>query len=107
MLSDTLVKLIADSETVTTKLAASPSSRVEDIVRQLHLEPRGVSKLFNKLTLHKKVKLDGVEPTKEELDQVATLGNFPTRPSDLFLKVRIRNGRAELRGATTDMLVSE
>lgn len=87
MLSDTLVKLIAASETVTTKLAASPSSAVEDIVGQLHPETRGVTRLLHKLTLHKKVKLDDGESTKEQLDQVATLGNFPTRPSDLFLKV--------------------
>ncbi|ORY90144.1 hypothetical protein BCR35DRAFT_287370 [Leucosporidium creatinivorum] len=87
MLSDSLVKLIADSETVTTKLAASPSSAVEDVVRQLHPQEHGVTRLLHKLTLHKKVKINNGEPTKEELDQVATLGNFPSRPSDLFLKI--------------------
>ncbi|KAL8281037.1 hypothetical protein RQP46_006716 [Phenoliferia psychrophenolica] len=92
LLSDSLVALTAPGQpTVSSALAASPTSSVEAIAKEL-FKPKALPNLLNKLSLkvkgtpEKDITGDSYEPSQEDLDRAFKCGAFTTRPSDLFLK---------------------
>lgn len=78
-ISDKVFDLVQGKETVTSALAASPTSSVEAIAEKLYKHVKTDS--------HKlKVGTPTLEPA--DLDRAAQCGQFANRPSDLFLQVR-------------------
>jgi hypothetical protein len=83
MPSDQLIALCTSEDTVTRVLeknpAEGPAKAAEQLFKKhMHGSPRiGKPRAFHEYTL-------------EDLDRAARCGKFPYRPSDLFLKVRLR-----------------
>ena len=93
LISDKLLALTAPGQpTVSSALAAKPTSSVEAIAKEL-FKPKALPGLLDKLSLkiqgtpEKDITGESDDPTQEDLDRAVQCGGFSTRPSDLFLKV--------------------
>lgn len=101
MISDNIWNLTHGTETITTYVAAHPDDAPEAISDKLFpMTKKEASKGFIgsiKTALGGKDQTRGtahIDPTPEDLERAAQCGRFPTRPSDLFLKVAIAQGSA-------------
>lgn len=75
---DHVYELCQGQDTVTTALAASPTSTVDAIA----------DKLYKDVKMEKsKVKIGEPKLMTNDLDRAASCGQFTSRPSDLFLQV--------------------
>jgi hypothetical protein len=81
-ISDKVYKLVQSKETVTSALAASPTTAVESVAEKLYKTSKRESS---------KAKVGQQEPTPADLDRAAQCGKFTSRPSDLFLQVPLTN----------------
>lgn len=77
------------SPTVTELLAQDPTAKVSDVVAQA-FPHKTLDKLITKLKLNKGVDVQH-DITPHDLDAAAASGAFPSRPSELFLKVSSRS----------------
>lgn len=79
VITDKVFDLFQAKETVTSALAASPTSTVDAIAEKVFKHVKSDSHKF-------KVGSPILSPA--DLDRAAQCGKFTTRPSDLFLQVR-------------------
>ena len=83
MPSEHVLEICSSDATVTSELAKSPHKPVQDIVRSL-------SKKWKKRHRERKSHPPHDDNIQEkDYDEVAACGRFTSRPSELFLKVRI------------------
>ncbi|KZT34488.1 hypothetical protein SISSUDRAFT_1009878, partial [Sistotremastrum suecicum HHB10207 ss-3] len=83
MPSDHVIQLCTSDESVTRALAVAPQESVKKIVGQLFKGVKHESGSTNK----KRTQDSQPTHTQEDLDRAAKCGRFPSRPSDLFLKM--------------------
>lgn len=92
MLSTDIVALCQPGqETLTSALADNPTDKPADVAESLYKGKNKISEVLTRLAIskdHAKT-ADSEAPSQEELDQAATCGAFPYRPSDLFLSMYI------------------
>lgn len=85
-LSDKVWALLS-GPTVLNEMEKDPKASPTKIAENLFGE-KAVKKIENRVAKSKHARRDDDPITQEELDRAATTGGFPSRPSDLFLKVR-------------------
>ncbi|KAG9024764.1 hypothetical protein FRB95_011127 [Tulasnella sp. JGI-2019a] len=94
MISENVWNLTHGIETITSFVAANPDHAPEQVALKLFpmTKKEATKGLFGSLraTLGGKDQTKGtahIDPTPEDLERTAQCGKFPTRPSDLFLKI--------------------
>lgn len=91
MLSDDIIKLCTPGgPTVTAALAEDPESPVHKIADKLYSKPNKLSEVLTRVSISKDHSaITKSEENKQlddkELDSAASCGNFPYKPSGLFL----------------------
>ena len=81
MPSDTVYALCTSGKTVTAAMEQDPTQAPAEVARKVFPEKAQTSTRSSKVRTHD-------EYTEEDLERALKCGNFPKRPSDLFLRVR-------------------
>ena len=79
-----VVELCRSAPSIAAELAKDPTQSVDDVVKRLRKEWKAKQKQDRRTDL----KNERQEQSKDRLDRAAECGNFPVRPSNLFLEVR-------------------
>ena len=89
MVSQHVIDMCQSGQTVAGALTEQPDAAPSALAKELFSKPNAVKKLFNKLSIKKDVVKGKDHGDDEQMDQAAACGNWQTRPSDLFLRVRL------------------
>jgi hypothetical protein len=104
--SDNIISLSKSGSTVASALSKAPEQACHKVWLELYPKPFVLKRIYQRFAIKHDLYYGRGDPTQDDLDRAAQCGNFPYRPSDLFLKVSCEDGALSVQSEADSMHVS-